>query len=202
MALASPGVGGQNRCGALDFRFPNAMELFIDPPGRILGLLEVCMPEDCNTTRLTLYTMRNFARLRILDPVFRRMNRAIAKKTGRSSSCLILQSFRRPSWSARLERTCPRCHSVEYGAVGCEDFRLISPDLRDDRVLRSAWDGRGVNNYRADVAGVIGREQAHGHIARSSKKPFGGACRGWDSSYSLSKEYGFTSPFPLLAPCC
>ena len=29
---------------------------------------------------LTLYTMRNFARLRILDPIFRRMNRAIAEE--------------------------------------------------------------------------------------------------------------------------
>jgi len=79
-ARITSSVGGQNRGGALDFRFPNAMELFIDPPGRILRLLAVCMPEDCNTTRLTLYTMRNFARLRILDPVFRRMNRAIAEE--------------------------------------------------------------------------------------------------------------------------
>lgn len=73
-------VGGQKRDGVLDFRFPNAMELFIDPPGRILRLLAVCLPEDRNSTRLTIYTMRNFARLRILDPVFSRMNRVIAEE--------------------------------------------------------------------------------------------------------------------------
>lgn len=73
-------IGGQARGGPLDFRFPNAMELFIDPPRRILRLLAVCVPEDGDTTRLTIYTMRNFARLRLLDPLFRRMNRAIAEE--------------------------------------------------------------------------------------------------------------------------
>jgi len=77
-ARITSSVGGQTRGGALDFRFPNAMELFIDPPGRMLRLLAVCLPEDGGATRLTIYTIRNFARLRILDPVFRRMNRAIA----------------------------------------------------------------------------------------------------------------------------
>ena len=73
-------IGGQTRDGALDFRFPNAMELFIDPPGRILRLLTVCVPEGGDRTRLTIYTIRNFARLRILDPLFRRLNHAIAEE--------------------------------------------------------------------------------------------------------------------------
>jgi phenylpropionate dioxygenase-like ring-hydroxylating dioxygenase large terminal subunit len=49
-ARITSSVGGQTRGGALDFRFPNAMELFIDPPGRILRLLAVCQPEDSNRT--------------------------------------------------------------------------------------------------------------------------------------------------------
>ena len=73
-------VEGEERQGVLDYRFPNVMELNIDPPGRLLRLLAVCQPEDDETTRLTIYTLRNFARLRLLDPVFRRMNARIAEE--------------------------------------------------------------------------------------------------------------------------
>jgi phenylpropionate dioxygenase-like ring-hydroxylating dioxygenase large terminal subunit len=73
-------VDGEKRDGFLDYRFPNAMELFIDPPGRILRLLAICLPEDAASTRLTIVTIRNFARPRLFDPLFRWMNRRIAEE--------------------------------------------------------------------------------------------------------------------------
>ncbi len=77
-ARISNSVDGIARPGALEYRFPNIMELFIDPPGRLLRLMVACIPEDEKTTRLLLLTMRDFARWRLLDPVFRRMNARIA----------------------------------------------------------------------------------------------------------------------------
>lgn len=77
-ARISNAVDGIARPGALEYRFPNIMELFIDPPGRLLRLMVACIPEDEKTTRLLLLTMRDFARWRLLDPVFRRMNAKIA----------------------------------------------------------------------------------------------------------------------------
>jgi phenylpropionate dioxygenase-like ring-hydroxylating dioxygenase large terminal subunit len=77
-ARISNAVDGIARPGALEYRFPNIMELLIDPPGRLLRLMVACIPEDEKTTRLLLLTMRDFARWRLLDPVFRRMNAKIA----------------------------------------------------------------------------------------------------------------------------
>lgn len=71
-------VDADRRPSRLDFRYPNAMELFIDPPGRIMRLMAVCVPEDSETTRLSIYTIRSFARWRLLDPLFRWTNRKIA----------------------------------------------------------------------------------------------------------------------------
>ena len=73
-------VDGAPRPGFLEYRFPNTMELFIDPPGKLLRLFAICVPEDDATTRLLLLTTRNFARTRLLNPVFRMMNRRIAKE--------------------------------------------------------------------------------------------------------------------------
>jgi phenylpropionate dioxygenase-like ring-hydroxylating dioxygenase large terminal subunit len=71
-------IDGVARPGALDYRFPNIMELSIDPPGRLLRLMVACIPEDEGATRLLLLTIRNFARSTLLDPVFRLMNGRIA----------------------------------------------------------------------------------------------------------------------------
>jgi phenylpropionate dioxygenase-like ring-hydroxylating dioxygenase large terminal subunit len=79
-ARISNAVDGRPRPGALDYRFPNIMELFIDPPGKRFRLMVVCIPEGDATTRLLLLTIRNFARSRLLDPVFRLMNRRIARE--------------------------------------------------------------------------------------------------------------------------
>lgn len=71
-------IEGRERPSRLDYRYPNAMELFIDPPGRILRMLAICTPERANETRMTIITLRDFVRPAIFNPIFRRMNRRIA----------------------------------------------------------------------------------------------------------------------------
>lgn len=71
---------GRSRPGRLDYRFPNAMELHIDPPGRTFRMLAVCHPLDDHSTLMTIYTLRSFARSRLLDPLFRWSNRRIARE--------------------------------------------------------------------------------------------------------------------------
>jgi phenylpropionate dioxygenase-like ring-hydroxylating dioxygenase large terminal subunit len=71
-------IEGRQGPARLDYRFPNAMELFIDPPGRLLRMMAICLPIDDSHTRLTIITFRDFARLRLLDPIFRYNNRKIA----------------------------------------------------------------------------------------------------------------------------
>jgi len=63
---------------SLRYHFPNIMELTIDPGGRLLRMLAVCLPLDDARTRLTIYTLRNFARWRLFDPLFARANARIA----------------------------------------------------------------------------------------------------------------------------
>lgn len=62
----------------LRYYFPNAMEMSVDPGNRVLRLLAVCTPTTAGETRLTIYTMRSFAKSRIFDPLFARMNARIA----------------------------------------------------------------------------------------------------------------------------
>lgn len=69
---------GEETGAKLRFTFPNLMELEIDPGGRTLRLVAVCNPADSGRTRLTIYTLRNFARARVLDPLFARANARIA----------------------------------------------------------------------------------------------------------------------------
>ena len=71
---------GRERQTRLTFLYPNAMELVIDPPGRTLRIVAVCLPEAANTTRMIFATYPNFARSRLLDPIFRFANRRIARE--------------------------------------------------------------------------------------------------------------------------
>ncbi len=71
-------VDGEERASALDYRFPNLMELTLDPKGRLFRILAVCIPLSQNETRLMLVTARSFLRSRLLDPLFVRANRRIA----------------------------------------------------------------------------------------------------------------------------
>ena len=69
---------GEEPRSRLRYHFPNMMELTIDPGGRLLRMLAVCLPLDNQRTRLTIYTLRNFARWRLFDPLFARANARIA----------------------------------------------------------------------------------------------------------------------------
>lgn len=76
-------VDGVARASGLDYRYPNIMELFIDPPGRLLRLMVACIPEGDGATQLLLLTIRNFARSPLLDPLFRLLNGRIAAEDRR-----------------------------------------------------------------------------------------------------------------------
>ena len=69
---------GEAAGSVLHYHFPNVMELAIDPRGKVLRMLAVCMPEAEGKTRLSIYTIRNFARSRLFDPLFARANARIA----------------------------------------------------------------------------------------------------------------------------
>lgn len=63
-------INGEPRMGALEYRYPNLMELLIDPPGRVFRLMAICLPQDDTTTKLILLTIRDFARWPILIQFF------------------------------------------------------------------------------------------------------------------------------------
>ncbi|MCY1669505.1 aromatic ring-hydroxylating dioxygenase subunit alpha [Novosphingobium sp. SL115] len=69
---------GERPMTNLRYYYPNAMELTIDPAGRVLRMLAVCTPNKDGRTKLSLYTLRNFAKARALDWVFARTNARIA----------------------------------------------------------------------------------------------------------------------------
>jgi phenylpropionate dioxygenase-like ring-hydroxylating dioxygenase large terminal subunit len=71
---------GETPRAPLRYYIPNIMELSIDPGGRVLRMLAVCMPTQAGRTRLTIYTARNFARARLLDRLFARVNVRIARE--------------------------------------------------------------------------------------------------------------------------
>ncbi|MGZ3247369.1 MAG: Rieske 2Fe-2S domain-containing protein [Croceibacterium sp.] len=71
-------IEGRERGARLDYRSPNAMELFIDFGGRLFRMLAICLPVDDTHTLLTIVTLRNFARWRGFDAYFLRSNRKIA----------------------------------------------------------------------------------------------------------------------------
>ena len=49
-------------------------------PGRLLRVMAVCLPEGSCETRMIFLSIRDFARTRLLDPVFRYSNRRIARE--------------------------------------------------------------------------------------------------------------------------
>ena len=51
-------IEGEERPAALDYRFPNLMELTLDAKGRLFRILAVCIPLSQNETRLMLVTAR------------------------------------------------------------------------------------------------------------------------------------------------
>lgn len=73
-------VVGRPSTARLDYRFPNAMELFIDPPKRTFRMLAVCLPESETHTLMCIYTMRDFLRPALFNPLFAWSNARIARE--------------------------------------------------------------------------------------------------------------------------
>lgn len=63
-------IDGQPQDGSLDYRFPNAMQLWIPAGKRLFTLMSVCVPVDATTTRMLFVTVRDFLRARVFDRAF------------------------------------------------------------------------------------------------------------------------------------
>ena len=77
------GLDGQAGAGSLEFFRPNMMALTIPIPRRHFRIHALVTPIDEATTRLTLVGSRDFARSRLLEPIFARSNRRIADEDQR-----------------------------------------------------------------------------------------------------------------------
>ncbi len=70
-------IDGQPQEGALDYRFPNAMQLWIPAGKRVFSLMSACVPVDERTTRMIFVTVRDFLRPRVFDRLFHYGNRRV-----------------------------------------------------------------------------------------------------------------------------
>ena len=73
-------IDGAAEPGALDFRWPNQMNLHIPIPNRRLVMLVACVPVDGRRTRMLMTMARDFARSPIFDWFFHRTNAKIANE--------------------------------------------------------------------------------------------------------------------------
>lgn len=73
-------IEGEPRPVALNYLFPNLMELTLDFRGRLFRLLAICIPIAEQETRLLLIAARDFLRAPLLDPLFLWANRRIAEE--------------------------------------------------------------------------------------------------------------------------
>ena len=71
-------IDGQDGGAFLEYFRPNVMALHIPVPGRHLRIHTLVIPEQAEHTRIIICQSRDFARLRLLDPIFSLMNRRIA----------------------------------------------------------------------------------------------------------------------------
>lgn len=75
---ARASLDGEPPAGFLEFYRPNIMVLHIPLPRRTLRLHALVIPAEAGRTRLTIVGARDFARLPILEPLFRWTNGRIA----------------------------------------------------------------------------------------------------------------------------
>jgi len=75
---ARAALDGDASGGFLEFYRPNIMALHIPIPDRTLRLHALVVPTDPGRTRLMIIAARDFARLPLLEPLFRQMNGRIA----------------------------------------------------------------------------------------------------------------------------
>ena len=71
-------IDGVAQPGALDFRWPNQMNLFLPLKGRTMIMQVACVPIDATRTRMLLMMARDFLRPAMFDWVFNRSNLKIA----------------------------------------------------------------------------------------------------------------------------
>ena len=73
-------IDGAPQPGALDYRFPNAMQLTVPAGKRVFSLMNVCLPVDERTTSMVFVTVRDFLRPRLFDRLFHFSNRRVANE--------------------------------------------------------------------------------------------------------------------------
>lgn len=71
-------LDGKESGGYLEFFRPNMMALHIPIPGRRMAIHALVIPAETGRTRLIVVGARDFARLRVLEPLFAWMNGRIA----------------------------------------------------------------------------------------------------------------------------
>lgn len=71
-------IDGEEQPGALDFRWPNQMNLHIPVRGKLLMMLVAAVPTSEKKTRMLLTMARGFLRARLFDLLFHRSNLRIA----------------------------------------------------------------------------------------------------------------------------
>ncbi len=73
-------LDGRGDLATLEFYRPNIMALDIPIPGKRFRVHALVVPVDAGHTRLILVGSRDFARWRVLDPVFNLTNTVIARQ--------------------------------------------------------------------------------------------------------------------------
>jgi len=129
-------IDGEKQPGALDLRWPNRMNLYISPPGKLLVLQVACVPIDDRRTRMILTTARSFLRFRMLDPIFHRMNLRIAGEDQK----VVESSFPAEIPPAGDER------SVRTDAMTLQFRKRYLSELRDSGFPESATRPKGRPN--------------------------------------------------------
>lgn len=71
-------IDGKPEPAALDFRWPNRMDLHIPIPGKLLRMLVSCVPIDAGRTLMLLTMARDFMTSPLFDYFFHRQNARIA----------------------------------------------------------------------------------------------------------------------------
>lgn len=124
-------IDGEPQDAALDYRFPNAMQLHLPAGKRVLGLMNVCLPIDETSTSMIFVTVRDFLRPRVFDGVFNHGNRRIAGED-----------------RAVLESSVP---VVVPPPAEERSVRTDEPTLRFRKIFRERLSGSSAGGVRAHV---------------------------------------------------
>jgi len=73
-------IDGEAQSGALDFRWPNQMNLHLGSPSRPMMITVACVPIDARRTRMMLWFARSSFKSPLFDPLFHWVNLRIANE--------------------------------------------------------------------------------------------------------------------------